>query len=73
MSSNIMVKKVVNQEDKEYLDHLCGECANQEEVWKFNTLTVKDGKPTLGKYPFIDGRCILLSEKACFRFKKRKI
>jgi heterodisulfide reductase subunit A-like polyferredoxin len=33
---------------KEYEKHVCGECKRCTPVTKFNTLTVKDRKPTLG-------------------------
>ena len=50
--------------DKEYEKHLCGECKRCTPVTKFNTLTVKDRKPTLGRCPE-EGFCVLLSQRAC--------
>ncbi len=50
--------------DKEYLKHVCGECKRCTPVTKFNTLTVKDRKPTLGRCP--ESTCsVLLSQRAC--------
>ena len=50
--------------DKEYEKHLCGECKRCTPVTKFNTLTVKDRKPTLGRCP--ESTCsVLLSQRAC--------
>lgn len=50
--------------DKEYLKHTCGECKRCTPVTKFNTLTVKDRKPTLGRCP--ESTCsVLLSQRAC--------
>lgn len=51
------------------ITHVCGQCANVREVTKFNTLTVKEGKPTLGECPFVTNRKVLLSEIACGRFR----
>lgn len=37
-----------NSGNKEYEKHVCGECKRCTPVTTFNTLTVKDRKPTLG-------------------------
>lgn len=50
--------------DKEYEKHVCGECKRCTPVTKFNTLTVKDRKPTLGLCPE-EEFCVLLSQRAC--------
>ena len=50
--------------DKEYEKHVCGECKRCTPGMKFNTLTVKDRKPTLGRCP--ESTCsVLLSQRAC--------
>ena len=50
--------------DKEYEKHVCGECKRCTPITKFNTLTVKDRKPTLGRCP--ESTCsVLLSQRAC--------
>ena len=54
--------------DKEYLNHVCGECKRCTPVTKFNTLTVKDRKPTLGRCP--ESTCsVLLSQRACVKIE----
>ena len=53
-----------NSGNKEYEDHVCGECKRCTPVTKFSTLTVKDRKPTLGRCP--ESTCsVLLSQRAC--------
>lgn len=50
--------------NKEYEKHVCGECKRCTPVTKFNTLAVKDRKPTLGRCP--ESTCsVLLSQRAC--------
>ena len=54
--------------DKEYEKHVCGECKRCTPVTKFNTLTVKDRKPTLGRCP--ESTCsVLLSQRACAKIE----
>jgi hypothetical protein len=36
-------------------------------VLRFHTLSVK-GEPTMAECPYVNDRCVLLSEKACDRF-----
>ena len=53
-----------NSGNKEYEKHVCGECKRCTPVTTFNTLTVKDRKPTLGRCP--ESTCsVLLSQRAC--------
>jgi len=54
--------------DKEYLNHTCGECKRCTPVTKFNTLTVKDRKPTLGRC-HEHTACVLLSQRACAKIE----
>lgn len=57
-----------DNKDKEYEKHVCGECKRCTPVTKFNTLTVKDRKPTLGRCP--ESTCsVLLSQRACPKFE----
>ena len=53
-----------NSGNKEYEKHVCGECKRCTPVTKFNTLTVKDRRPTLGRCPEYT-YCVLLSQRAC--------
>lgn len=54
--------------DKEYEKHTCGECKRCTPVTKFDTLTVKDRKPTLGRCP--ESTCsVLLSQRACPKYE----
>ena len=61
-----------NSGSKEYEKHTCGECKHCTPVTKFNTLTVKDRKPTLGRCPEKEF-CVLLSQRAerCFSMKTK--
>jgi len=62
---------VCKEEDKEYLNHVCGECALCEPYMKWETLTVKDRKPTMGTCPHKEFK-VLLSERACKEHFKLK-
>ena len=66
MAKNYRTTKAVQNsgKDKEYEKHTCGECKRCTPVTKFNTLTVKDRKPTLGRCPE-QTCCVLLSQRAC--------
>lgn len=44
--------------------YCCRDCRLCEPTYKQNTLTVKDGRPTLGKCPY-ETYSVLLSQKAC--------
>lgn len=67
-------KKTANkQEDAEWKNHRCGECAEVTEVMRFHTLSVK-GEPTLGECPnWTKSKCVLLSQQACKQFKNRNV
>ena len=57
-----------NSGNKEYEKHVCGECKRCTPVTTFNTLTVKDRKPTLGRCP--ESACsVLLSQRACAKIE----
>lgn len=58
---------------QQYTEHTCGECANQTPVMRPNTLTVHGRRPTLGECPhWTKSRCVLLSQRACDKFKMKK-
>lgn len=46
------------------LSKTCGMCKQCKPVYKHNTLTVKDRRPTLGRCPYRT-YCVLLSQPAC--------
>ena len=48
----------------------CGECVHCIPYMKFNTLTVKGRRPTMGTCPYREFK-VLLSEDACDKFKER--
>lgn len=61
-------KKVIKVEEI----HYCKDCANVTPVTEFNTLTVHERLPTLGRCPYWTlSRSVLLSERACSHFKKK--
>ena len=66
-----MAKQIAN-EDNDYLNHLCGECARCEPYMRFETLSVHGRKPTMGICPLSEFK-VLLSEMACKNFKRKKI
>lgn len=47
--------------------HHCGECQYAVPVLRFHTLSIK-GEPTMAECPYVNDRCVLLSEMACDRF-----
>lgn len=61
------------EESDEWKKHFCGECARCEPYMRFETLTVKEKKPTMGTCPKNTERKVLLSEKACKEYKHKKI
>ena len=66
-----MAKKIIyEKENTEYLNHCCRECRLCQPVMDFNTLTVKDKKPTLGRCPR-EEYCVLLSQRACKNYNKK--
>lgn len=60
------------EESGEWKSRFCGECSRCEPYMKFETLTVKDRKPTMGTCPEREFK-VLLSERACKRFKRKKV
>lgn len=53
--------------------HRCGDCRHVVPVYRHNTLTVKDKKPTLGECPFwTSSRSVLLSQfSPCEHFESK--
>ena len=67
-----MAKKIAN-ENNDYLNHLCGECARCEPYMRFETLSIHGRKPTMGICPHREYK-VLLSERACHEhFKLKKV
>jgi len=57
----------------QHTEHVCRDCAWQIPVLRFTTLTVHGRQPTLGECPhWTDSRCVLLSQRACEKFKMKK-
>lgn len=52
------------------IDGKCRDCEHVTIVTRFETLSV-EGKPTLGKCPYYNQGCVILSHKACAHYKKR--
>lgn len=71
-----MGKTSNKEEDKPWEGRFCNDCAECEPYMKWETLTVKDRKPTMGICPHITNRKVLLSERACkehFKLKHIKL
>lgn len=51
---------------------ICGYCEHVVPVTRFHTLSIL-GLPTLGECPYWNkSRCVLLRQKACEKFKKKR-
>ena len=60
------------EDSDEWKKHFCGECAKCEPYMRFETLTVKDRQPTMGLCPDCEFK-VLLSERACNKFKRKRL
>ena len=58
-------------ESEDWKSRFCGECARCEPYMRFETLSVHDMKPTMGTCPDCEFK-VLLSERACKNFKRKK-
>ena len=67
-----MGKTSKKENDKPWEGHSCNDCEKCVPYMKFETLTVKDKKPTMGICPHVTERKVLLSERACKEYFKLK-
>lgn len=64
-------KTNIKKKDKPKPVHTCGDCGCGKFYYTDSNLDI-EGKPICLKCPYVENRCMIRSEKACDKWKKKQ-